>query len=107
MATVLATANYLERIPVELLDRSLLLYVESYDPQGFMNVAIRHLVEKGRLRREDAEVIARLCWERGYRSIRDVVRAANFAQGVVNKAYMMLEIMSARTPPTDLIRAKG
>jgi hypothetical protein len=52
-------------------------------------------------------VIARLCWERGYRSIRDVVRAANFAQGDVNKAYMMLEIMSARAPPTDLIRTEG
>jgi MoxR-like ATPase len=107
MATVLATANYLEKIPVELLDRFLLLYVESYDSQDFVRVATRQLVERGELRREDAEVIAKLCWERGYRSIRDVVRVANFAQGDVNKAYMMLEIMSARTPPTDVVRNKG
>ena len=39
MATVLATANYLEKIPVELLDRFLLLYVESYDSEDFVKVA--------------------------------------------------------------------
>jgi len=101
MATVLATANYLEKIPVELLDRFLLLYVESYDSEDFVKVATRLLMERGRLGREQAEEIARLCWEQGYRSIRDVVRVANFAQGDVSKAYMILRIMAARTPSID------
>jgi Holliday junction resolvasome RuvABC ATP-dependent DNA helicase subunit len=107
MATVLATANYLEKIPVELLDRFLLLYVESYDSQDFVKVATRVLMERGKLGREQAEEIARLCWEYGYRSIRDVVRVANFAQGDVNKAHEMLKIMAARTPPTDITRSRG
>jgi MoxR-like ATPase len=107
MATVIATANYLERIPVELLDRFWLLYVESYDSQDFVKVATRILMERGQLEREQAEEIARLCWELGYRSIRDVVRVANFAQGDVNKAREMLKIMAARTPPTDITRSKG
>jgi MoxR-like ATPase len=107
MATVLATANYLERIPVELLDRFLLLYVESYDSQDFVRVASRLLVERGKLERAQAEEVARLCWEYGYRSIRDVVRVANFAQGDVNKAHEMLKIMAARTPPTNIVRDKG
>jgi len=107
MATVIATANYLGRIPVELLDRFLLLYVESYDSQDFVKVATRVLVERGQLEREHAEEIARLCWEYGYRSIRDVVRVANFAQGDVNKAHEMLKIMAARTPPTDITRSRG
>ena len=107
MATVIATANYLGRIPVELLDRFLLLYVESYDSQDFVKVATRVLVERGKLEREQAEEIARLCWEYGYRSIRDVVRVANFAQGDVSKAHEMLEIMAARTPPTDITRSRG
>jgi len=107
MATVLATANYLEKIPVELLDRFLLLYVESYDSQDFVKVATRVLVERGKLEREQAEEVARLCWEYGYRSIRDVVRVANFAQGDVNKAHEMLKIMAARTPPTDITRSRG
>jgi len=107
MATVLATANYLEKIPVELLDRFLLLYVESYDSEDFVKVATRILMERGQLEREQAEEIARLCWEYGYRSIRDVVRVANFAQGDVNKAHEMLKIMAARTPPTDITRSRG
>jgi len=107
MATVIATANYLGRIPVELLDRFLLLYVESYDSQDFVKVATRVLVERGQLEREHAEEIARLCWEYGYRSIRDVVRVANFAQGDVSKAHEMLKIMAARTPPTDITRSRG
>jgi MoxR-like ATPase len=107
MATVIATANYLERIPVELLDRFWLLYVESYDSQDFVKVATRILMERGQLGREQAEEIARLCWEYGYRSIRDVVRVANFAQGDVNKAREMLKIMAARTPPTDITRNRG
>jgi MoxR-like ATPase len=107
MATVIATANYLERIPVELLDRFWLLYVESYDSQDFVKVATRILMERGQLEREQAEEIARLCWEYGYRSIRDVVRVANFAEGDVNKAREMLKIMAARTPPTDITRSRG
>jgi MoxR-like ATPase len=107
MATVIATANYLEKIPVELLDRFWLLYVESYDSQDFVKVATRILMERGQLEREQAEEIARLCWEYGYRSIRDVVRVANFAEGDVNKAHEMLKIMAARTPPTDITRSKG
>jgi Holliday junction resolvasome RuvABC ATP-dependent DNA helicase subunit len=107
MATVIATANYLEKIPVELLDRFLLLYVESYDSQDFVKVATRILMERGQLEREQAEEIARLCWEYGYRSVRDVVRVANFAQGDVNKAHEMLKIMAARTPPTDITRSKA
>jgi MoxR-like ATPase len=101
MATVIATANYLEKIPVELLDRFLLLYVESYDSQDFVKVATKILMERGQLGREQAEEVARLCWEYGYRSIRDVVRVANFAQGDVNKAHEMLKIMAARTPPIE------
>jgi MoxR-like ATPase len=107
MATVIATANYLERIPVELLDRFWLLYVESYDSQDFVKVATRILMERGQLEREQSEEIARLCWEFGYRSIRDVVRVANFAQGDVNRAREMLKIMAARTPPTDITRSRG
>ncbi len=107
MATVIATANHLERIPVELLDRFLLLYVESYDSQDFVKVATRILMERGQLERGQAEEIARLCWEYGYRSIRDVVRVANFAEGDVNKAHEMLKIMAARTPPTDITRSRG
>lgn len=107
MATVLATANYLEKIPVELLDRFLLLYVDSYDSQDFVKVASRILRERGRLGDEDARRVAVLCWEHGYRSIRDVVRVANFAQGDVEKALTMLRIMAARTPPTELIRQRG
>jgi Holliday junction resolvasome RuvABC ATP-dependent DNA helicase subunit len=107
MATVIATANYLERIPVELLDRFWLLYVESYDSQDFVKVATRILMERGQLEREQAEVVARLCWEYGYRSIRDVVRVANFAEGDVNKAHEMLKIMAARTPPTNIVRDRG
>jgi MoxR-like ATPase len=101
MATVIATANYLEKIPVEILDRFLLLYVESYDSQDFVKVATKILMERGQLGREQAEEVARLCWEYGYRSIRDVVRVANFAQGDVNKAHEMLKIMAARTPPIE------
>ena len=107
MATVIATANYLEKIPVELLDRFWLLYVESYDSQDFVKVATRVLMERGQLEKEQAEEIARLCWEYGYRSVRDVVRVANFAEGDVNKAHEMLKIMAARTPPTDITRSKG
>jgi MoxR-like ATPase len=107
MATVIATANYLGKIPVELLDRFLLLYVESYDSQDFVKVASRVLVERGKLERAQAEEVARLCWEYGYRSIRDVVRVANFAEGDVNKAREMLKIMAARTPPTDITRSKA
>jgi hypothetical protein len=86
---------------VELLDRFLLLYLDSYDSQDFVKVATRILVERGQLGREQAEEVARLCWEYGYRSIRDVVRVANFAQGDVNKAHEMLKIMAARTPPIE------
>jgi Holliday junction resolvasome RuvABC ATP-dependent DNA helicase subunit len=107
MATVIATANYLEKIPVELLDRFWLLYVESYDAQDFVKVATSILMERGQLEREQAEEIARLCWMYGYRSVRDVVRVANFAEGDVNKAHEMLKIMAARTPPTDITRSKG
>jgi len=107
MATVLATANYLERIPVELLDRFLLLYVESYDSEDFVRVAGRILMERGKLPPEDAREIAQLCWEYGYRSIRDVVRIANFSAGDPSRAMTMLKIMSARTPPTELVRQKG
>ena len=107
MATVVATANYLEKIPVELLDRFLLLYVESYDSQDFVKVATKILMERGQLGREQAEEVARLCWEYGYRSIRDVVRVANFAQGDVEKAHEMLKIMAARTPPTDITKSRG
>ena len=101
MATVIATANYLEKIPVELLDRFLLLCLDSYDSQDFVKVATRILVERGKLGREQAEEIARLCWEQGYRSIRDVVRVANFAQGDISKAKMILRIMAARAPPIE------
>ena len=52
-------------------------------------------------------MVARLCWEYGYRSVRDVVRVTNFAQGDTNKAHEMLKITAARTPPTDITRSKG
>jgi hypothetical protein len=69
--------------------------------------ASRVIVDRGKIGREDVEEVARLCWEYGYRSIRDVVRTANFAQGDVNKAHEMLMIMAARTPPTDMTRSRG
>ncbi|MEM2233570.1 MAG: hypothetical protein QXP81_08545 [Nitrososphaerota archaeon] len=106
-ATVLATANYLERIPVELLDRFWLLYVESYDSSDFVRVASRILRERGGLPEGDAEAISAECWRRGYRSIRDVARIANYAKGDPERAWEMLRIMSARTPPTELVRSRG
>jgi hypothetical protein len=36
--------------------------------------ASRVLVDRGKIGWEDVEVVARLCWEYGYRSVRDVVR---------------------------------
>jgi hypothetical protein len=35
MATVLATANYLERIPAEVLDRFMILYIKGYGLEDF------------------------------------------------------------------------
>ena len=107
MATVLATANYLERIPVELLDRFLILYVESYDSQDFVRVATRLLRERGVMSPEEASTLATILWNSGFRSIRDVVRIANAARGDPGKAYQLIEIMRARSPPSELVRSRG
>lgn len=107
LATVLATANYLERIPVELLDRFLILYVESYDSQDFVRVATRLLRERGAMPPEEASALAAVLWNSGFRSIRDVVRVANAARGEPEKAYQLIEIMRARSPPSELVRSRG
>jgi Holliday junction resolvasome RuvABC ATP-dependent DNA helicase subunit len=107
LATVLATANYLERIPVELLDRFLILYVESYDSQDFVRVATRLLRERGAMPPEEASALAAVLWNSGFRSIRDVVRVANAARGDPGKAYQLIEIMRARSPPSELVRSRG
>jgi MoxR-like ATPase len=107
LATVLATANYLERIPVELLDRFLILYVESYDSQDFVRVATRLLRERGSLPPGEASALAATLWDSGFRSIRDVVRVANAARGDPEKAYQLIEIMRARSPPSELVRSRG
>jgi len=107
LATVLATANYLERIPVELLDRFLILYVESYDSQDFVRVATRLLRERGSLPPSEASALAATLWDSGFRSIRDVVRVANAARGDPEKAYQLIEIMRARSPPSELVRSRG
>jgi MoxR-like ATPase len=107
LATVLATANYLERIPVELLDRFLILYVESYDSQDFVRVATRLFRERGSLPPSEASALAATLWDSGFRSIRDVVRVANAARGDPEKAYQLIEIMRARSPPSELVRSRG
>jgi len=107
LATVLATANYLERIPVELLDRFLILYVESYDSQDFVRVATRLLRERGAMPPEEASALAAVLWNSGFRSMRDVVRVANAARGDPGKAYQLIEIMRARSPPSELVRSRG
>jgi Holliday junction resolvasome RuvABC ATP-dependent DNA helicase subunit len=107
LATVLATANYLERIPVELLDRFLILYVESYDSQDFVRVATRLLRERGAMPPEEASALAAVLWNSGFRSVRDVVRVANAARGDPGKAYQLIEIMRARSPPSELVRSRG
>ncbi len=107
MATVLATANYLERIPIELLDRFLVLYVESYDSQDFVRVATRILSERGGLPADEARGLATILWSSGFRSVRDVVRVANAARGDPAKAYQLIEVMRARSPPSEIVRSKG
>jgi len=107
LATVLATANYLEKIPVELLDRFLVLYVDSYDSQDFVRIAARLLRERGRIPPGEASALAAILWNSGFRSIRDVVRVANAAGGDPDKAYQLIEIMRARTPPSELLRSRG
>ncbi len=107
MATVLATANYLEKVPVELLDRFLVLYVDSYDAQDFVRVATRILCERGVLPPGEARDVASILWASGFRSVRDVNRVANAARGDAVKAYQLIEVMRARTPPSEYLRSRG
>ncbi|MEM2591851.1 MAG: AAA family ATPase [Thermofilaceae archaeon] len=98
MATVFATANYLEKIPPELLDRFMILYLPQYQPEDFMKVAVRMLREYG-MNELDARSIAATMWRMGFRSARDVLRVARYSMGDTRQALVCLQIMASRAPP--------
>ncbi|MEM0384542.1 MAG: AAA family ATPase [Candidatus Caldarchaeum sp.] len=98
MATVFATANYLEKIPPELLDRFMILYLPQYQPEDFMKVAVRMLMGYG-MNELDAKSIASTMWRMGFRSARDVLRVARYSMGDPRQALVCLQIMASRAPP--------
>jgi Holliday junction resolvasome RuvABC ATP-dependent DNA helicase subunit len=98
MATVLATANYLEKIPAEVLDRFMILYIKGYGLEDFERVAVKILTQHN-FTEEAALRIARTMWGSGFRGARDVLRVARFAYGDEKAAYTCLGIMRYRSPP--------
>jgi Holliday junction resolvasome RuvABC ATP-dependent DNA helicase subunit len=98
MATVLATANYLEKIPAELLDRFMILYIKGYGLEDFERVAVKILTQHN-FTAEAALRIARTMWYSGFRGARDVLRVARFSCGDEKAAYTCLGIMRYRSPP--------
>ena len=98
MATVLATANYLEKIPAEVLDRFMILYLPQYDSADFSKVAVKILRDNG-FDEQPARELAEMMWKMGFRSARDVLRVARYSRGDMGEAATILTIMSSRTPP--------
>jgi Holliday junction resolvasome RuvABC ATP-dependent DNA helicase subunit len=98
MATVLATANYLEKIPAEVLDRFMILYLPQYNVEDFEKVAVRTFKQYG-FDEGPAVELAKLMWSMGFRSARDVLRVARYARGDIGQAKTILTIMASRTPP--------
>jgi MoxR-like ATPase len=98
MATVLATANYLERIPAEVLDRFMILYLPQYDSGDFEKVAVKILRDHS-FDEQPARELARMMWSMGFRSARDVLRVARYAKGDMGQANTILAIMGSRAPP--------
>ena len=98
MATVLATANYLEKIPAEVLDRFMILYLPQYDSADFSKVAVKILRDNG-FGEQPARELAEMMWKMGFRSARDVLRVARYSRGDMGEAATILTIMSSRTPP--------
>ncbi|MEM1975106.1 MAG: AAA family ATPase [Candidatus Caldarchaeum sp.] len=99
LATVIATANYLEKIPAEVLDRFMILYLPQYDSGDFEKVAVRIFTEYG-FDEYSARNLGRTMWSNGFRSARDVLRVARYSQGDMRQALTVLSIMSRRKPPT-------
>jgi len=99
MATVMASANYLERIPAEVLDRFMILYLPQYDSEDFRKVAIRIFRDYG-FTDETASMLAKTMWDTGFRSARDVLRVARYPAGDARQALTLLTIMKQRQPPT-------
>ncbi|MEM0461201.1 MAG: AAA family ATPase [Candidatus Caldarchaeum sp.] len=101
LATVMATANYLEKIPPEVLDRFMILYLPQYDAGDFEKVALRIFVEHG-FDEQSAKTLARTMWANGFRSARDVLRVARYAHGGdLQQAMTVLTIMARRSPPEN------
>jgi Holliday junction resolvasome RuvABC ATP-dependent DNA helicase subunit len=98
MATVLATANYLEKIPTEVLDRFMILYLPQYNVEDFEKVAVRTFKQYG-FDEGPAVELAKLMWSMGFRSARDVLRVARYARGDIVQAKTVLTIMASRAPP--------
>jgi hypothetical protein len=98
MATVLATANYLERIPAEVLDRFMILYIKVYGLEDFERVAVGILAQHN-FTEEAAFRIARTIWDSGLRGARDMLRVTRFACGDEKTAYTCHGMMRYRSPP--------
>ncbi|MEM4382890.1 MAG: AAA family ATPase, partial [Candidatus Caldarchaeum sp.] len=98
LATVMASANYLEKIPAEVLDRFMILYLPEYDVEDFRKVAVKILMQHG-FDENTSQSLARAMWQNGFRSARDVLRVARYAQGDMRQAMTILTIMSHRKPP--------
>jgi len=98
LCPVLATANYLERIPAEVLDRFMILYLPQYDSGDFEKVAVKILKDHS-FDEQPARELARMMWSMGFRSARDVLRVARYAKGDMGQANTILAIMGSRAPP--------
>jgi len=99
MATVMASANYLERIPAEVLDRFMVLYLPQYDSEDFRKVAVKIFRDYG-FTDETASILAKTMWVMGFRNARDVLRVARYSAGDTRQALTLLTIMKQRQPPT-------
>jgi MoxR-like ATPase len=99
LATVMASANYLEKIPAEVLDRFMILYLPQYEAEDFVKVAVKIFAQYG-FEASSAETLAKTMWQKGFRSARDVLRVARYANGGdMKQALTILTIMSRRAPP--------
>jgi Holliday junction resolvasome RuvABC ATP-dependent DNA helicase subunit len=98
MATVLATANYLEKIPVEVLDRFMILYLPQYSVEDFEKLALNIFTQFG-FEEEQARNLAKTMWSMNFRHARDLQRVARYARGNIDKAMEVLSIMAMRAPP--------
>lgn len=99
LATVMASANYLEKIPAEVLDRFMILYLPRYESEDFVKVAVKIFIQYG-FETSSAETLAKTMWRNGFRSARDVLRVARYAHGGdMRQALTILTIMSRRAPP--------